>query len=135
MEEQQNNDKNLITLLSEFIKEMSLLISEHINLMKLEFAENAHKFIKAIISLAIAFVMGYVGLIFLGLLAVSLLTMLIDEWVALLLVTAVYFGIPLILLVYAINLFHSIFKEPKKSLEEFEKTGDEAKKWMNNIKK
>ncbi len=135
MEEQKNNDNNLISLLKEFIRELSALISEHIKLLKIEFAQNTYKLIKAIIALVFAMIFGHVGLIFLGLLAVSLLGTLIEQWTALLLVTAVYFGMPLILFIYAVNLFYSIFKEPKKSIEEVEKTGEEAKKWMNNIKK
>lgn len=135
MEQKQNSDTNLISLISEFIREMAVLISEHIKLLKLEFAENAHKFIKAAVALVLALIFAYLGLVFLGLLIVYLLSMAVDMWVALLLVTAVYFGVPLILLVYAINMFHKIFKEPKKSLTEVEKTGEEAKKWMKNIKK
>ncbi len=135
MREQKNTDNNLISLLKEFIRELCSLIREHIKLFKLEFARNTHKFIKAVICLVFAVVFSYAGLIFLGLLTVSLLSMLIEEWIALLLVTAVYFGVPLILLVVAVNLFYSVFKEPKKSISELEKTTQEAKQWMNNIKK
>ena len=135
MTEQKNNDNSLIGLLKEFIKELSALISEHIKLLKVEFAENTYKFITAIIALIFAVIFGHVGLVFLGLLAISLLGMLVDQWVALLIVTAVYFGMPLILFVYAVNLFWSVFKGAKKSIKEVEKTGEEAKKWMNNIKK
>jgi len=135
MEKQKNNDNSLISLLKEFIKELNALISEHIKLLKVEFAQNTHKFISATIALIFAIIFGHVGLIFLGLVAISLLDTVVDQRIALIIVTAVYFGMPLVLFVYAVNLFYSIFKQPKKSVEEIEKTGEEAKKWMNNLKK
>lgn len=125
----------MINLLKEFIKELRALLNEHLKLFKQDLTENSFNIVKALVALAVALLIGYVGLIFLGLLFVSLFSMLIPKFTALLLVTAMYFGIPLILMVYAINLFHKVFKQPKKSIEELEKTMDEAKTWMKNLKK
>lgn len=122
-------------MIQTFITEFRALIDEHIKLIKIDAAENTHKIIKAVISILFALVLGHLGLLFLGLLLIALMSMLIPAWSALLLVTAIYFGVPLVLLVYAINLFHDVFKTPKKSIEELDKTGEEAKIWLQNIKK
>ncbi len=131
----QNKNENLLNLFKELIAEVISLIYQHYLLLKKEFKENASRVVKSIILIVAAVVIGYAGLIFLGILAIYLLSLIIPSWIALLLVTAIYLGIPLIMFVYAINLIGRVIKEPGKIMEEFKKTGEEFEKWLKNIKK
>lgn len=133
MTEQNNN--SIINQFFEFIREVNNLAGEHFRLFRHELAENTHKAVKAVILIIISVVTGYVGLIFAGFLAITLLSMIMPYWIATLLVTALYFAIPLVLLFIAVNLISDIFKKPKKSVQELEKTGEEAKKWLKNMEK
>ncbi len=136
MEKSKNyNNKNFIILIKEIIVEIISLINQHLVLLQKEFAENASRVVKSLILLLSAVIVGYAGLIFLGILLVCLLSLIIPQWVALLLVTAVYMGIPLIMAVYALNLIGKVIAGPKKSVTEFKKTGDAFEKWIKILKK
>lgn len=128
-------DTNLIGLIREFIKEITLLADEHLKLIKKDIKDSVYDLLMAVVSIIVALVASIVGLIFLGFLVISLAQMLLPEWTAVLLVTAIFFGVPLILFIYALYLINKVFKQPKKSITELEKTTQEAKKWMNNVKK
>ena len=135
MENSQGNNQNQITLFKELIKDVISLIYQHYLLLKKEFSENAARVVKSIVLVIAAAIIGYAGLIFLGILAVHLLSFVIPSWAALLLVTAVYICIPIIMFVCAINLIGKVIKEPKKFVTEFKKTGEETEKWLKNLKK
>ena len=135
MEKPKNNNGNLISLVKEFINEIISLAHQHFELFKLECKEDAFNFIKSIILLTAALLIGYTGLIFLGILIIFLLFKLIPAYIALLLVVVVYFGIPLGMFFYSVYVLKKIFKGPKKSVLELKKTGEQFKTWLNNLKK
>lgn len=132
--QEQNNNQSLLSLIKEFVSEFTSLAYQHFKLFKEECAEDFIKIIKSIILLIFALILSYTGLIFLGFLIVELLSMIMPEWTALLLVTAVYFGVPMVMLIYAINLLAKVFTGPKKFITEIKKTGEDTKKWLKNIK-
>ena len=136
MEKSENyKNRNFISLIKEIIVEIISLIQQHFVLLKKEFAENTSRVVKSLILLFFATIVGYAGLIFLGFLLIYLLSFIIPFWTALLLITAVYMGMPLIMLIYAINLIGKVITGPKKSVTEFKKTGDAFEKWIKILKK
>ncbi|HSA05638.1 MAG TPA: phage holin family protein [Candidatus Gastranaerophilales bacterium] len=135
MEKSQNDGKNLISLAGEIIAEIIDLLYQHFTLLKKEFSENASKIVKSVILLLAAAIMGYAGLLFLGILAIYALSLVAPFWLALIIVTAIYLGIPLLMFFYAINLLGKVLKEPKKFITELKKTGEETEKWIKNLKK
>ncbi len=135
MEKPENNNDNLIKLIKELPLEVISLIEQHLKLVKRELTENLSMLVKSVFLILSAIIIGYAGLIFLGLLIISLLSQVVSSWVALLLVTVIYLGVPLIFVIWAISLFYKVFMEPKKSIAEFKKTGEEFEKWLNNLKK
>jgi len=135
MENSENKNKNLFTLIAELVREVFSLIRQHYELLKEEFKENALRVVKSILLLIFALVIAYAGLIFLGILTVYLLSMIIPQWVALLLVTGIYLAIPLIMITYAIHLIGMVLKEPQKIIAELKKTGKDGEKWLDDLNK
>jgi len=134
MEKHEHKNESLITLIKELVSEVITLVYQHYMLLKKEFATNAERVVKSILLLIGAAIIAYAGLIFSGILLIYLLSLIIPSWVALLLVTGLYLGIPLIMIFYAVNLLGKVVKDPKKFVEEFKKTGDETEKWLKNMK-
>ncbi len=130
-----SGNENLFSLIKELFLEIIALVRQHYLLLKKEFKENAIRVVKVVVLMIAAFIIAYAGLIFLGILIIYLLSLIIPSWLALLLVTAIYLGIPIVMFVYAINLIARVLKEPGKVVEEFKKTGDDAEKWLKNMKK
>lgn len=135
MEKSGKNNENFLNIFKELITEVISLIYQHYLLLKREFQENARRVVKSIILLIGALIIGYAGLIFLGILIIYLLSFIIPAWVAILLVTALYLFIPLVMFICAINLIGRAIKDPEKIIEEFKKTGEESEKWLKNMKK
>lgn len=133
--ENHTKNNNSLNIFKELFTELISLIYQHYLLIKREFRENAERVVKSVILILASIIISYAGLIFLGILLIYLLSLIIPSWAALLLITGIYLGIPLIMFIYAIHLIGRAVKEPGQIMEEIQKTGEETEKWLKNIRK
>lgn len=135
MQEEIKHTKNLFTAVKEFYFSGISLIREHIKLFRHEISARSSTFIKAAILLLIAAVFGLSGFIYLGFIVISIASSFISPFMGLILVTAIYLGVTLILLIYSLALVNRAGKKQLKATKEIQNTKKEAKLWLKNLKK
>ncbi len=133
MEQQPRKTENVLVLVKQLVAEFIKLIYQHYLLLKKELSENVAKFGKSIVLITASLIIGYVGLIFVGILAIYMLSQVIPSWIALLLVTFIYIGVPIFMFIYGVNTIKKNLKKPEKFMEEFRKTGEETEKWLKDM--
>lgn len=86
-------DLSLNELLAQLVGQIETLISAHLRLVRAEVTADGRTLVMRLSGLAVAGMLGIIGLIFLGMAALEGLTYLVAPWLAALLVALTFFGI------------------------------------------
>jgi len=133
-EKTSSSQTELISLIKELVYNFVCLISQHLKLFREEMKDEAFKIGKSIILMCIAICSTVMAAFFGGIFLIITISIFTSVWLSVLLVTILYLLIPTILFIYVKSQFKKIAKNRKKFAKEIEKTLEDGKKWLEQLK-
>lgn len=127
-------EMELLNLLKKLVYNFVCLIVKHIKFLKEEIKEETTVFARSIFLLIFAAFTAYLGIFFSGVFLIIVLSIFIPIWLSVLIVTALYLLIPLILIIYSLSQLKKFGKRKKIFVNTALKTLEESKKWLEHLK-
>jgi uncharacterized membrane protein YqjE len=121
------DDKSIVNLVADLTREITTLFRQEINLLKTEMSEKLGQTQSGVVSLIIGCAVAYAGLLVLLLAAVLGLALIMDEWLAALLVAVVVLIIGMILIAKARSNLKAQNLLPQKTVAQLKRDQDVAR--------
>lgn len=122
------------SLLKQLVNNVNSLFFQHLELFRSEIKEDAEILAKYTVLAFIGALLAFNGLIFLGFFIMFTLSIALPLWASSLIVTVFYLFVALIAFVILKKQFDKVKKSPEDVIDETQKTMEEAKKWLHQLK-
>jgi uncharacterized membrane protein len=130
----EKKDRPLGDLFSDLIQDTRTLIRKEMELMRVEVSEKLDKLVKDVVAVGIAAVLLYAGLLTLIAAMVFGLAVFIPLWLSALVISIVFIGVGVSLLLKAKKDVSQMKLAPEKSKETFKETAQWAKAQMKPVR-